>query len=303
MTLQKVYVDSRHGQGPPCDKLYLAPMGLKCKRPTEHIEVACAHFTVAYKWNSVNASNNRFTLDDGVNPPVTIEVPVGNYTFEELTCTIDELLTDAGIAASVSYGRPYNTLRFELETAMTLSFDNASWKILGFAATDVPSGTIITSTAAIDLAPVDTVWVRLEQVIMAGEGCLANCGGRELRPTPILLTIPIDPAPFTRFTYRAGADDAEHGIAITDRELKSFRVVMTDADGNVMADFPDYVMSLNVRVVDDHISTIDENIAAVARNVQALTEMFGAEFTMRNMDGALEHFAALQVEPDVTQDE
>lgn len=297
MSVKRVFLDSRHAQGPTYDKLYTVPLhSIQCTKPTQRIDVLVSDFRATYTWRSVNAGNNAFTLTPvGGGAATHIVLAPGNYTFCELAETIHDAIAQAGIPdAAVEYGRPYNTLMFTFGAgAMTLSFDNASYGILGFAPTDVPSGTTITSTAAIDLSPIDVVWVCLEGVGLAGNSCIANLGGGELRAASVLATIPVDSEPFARLTYTPPNADAAIGLPIADRNLRTFRIVMCDGTGAPLMDFPDYTMGLIVRIVDTHVSNMDANLGAIRHDVALLTELFSAEFTVRHMDEAAVHFGAL----------
>lgn len=287
---KKIILDSRHGAGPAYHKTFALPKSsVLCRRASEHIEVGCHTFSASYTWNSVNAGNNTFMLT-GSGAPVVVELGVGNYTFEELTCTITAALVDAGLAdASVTYLRPYNKLHFELPEVMTLTFGNDSYKVLGFAPTDAPSGTSFTSTAAIDLSPIDSVWVRMEGVSMMGDGCLANWMG-EVKPAPVLFTLPIMPSPFQKLNYTAPADGA-FAVSLSDREVRTITLVMCDGSGAPLVDFPDYTITLCANVVDRHLANMDETLTSILHHVKTAAENYDAEFQARYMQEALEYLA------------
>lgn len=295
--MKKVVLDSRHGSGPAYDKLYVAPIHVvRCTRPTQRIEVEVAYFRASYTWQSVNVGNNAFTLtaDDGTARHVVLAP--GNYDFGELA---DAITDGIGLDGTViEYDRPHNKLRFKLPSPMTLSFDNASYGILGFAPTDVIHSSDFESTTAINLSPIDVAWVHLEDVGLAGDGCLANTGG-ELKASSVLALLPIETAPFSTISYTAAPADIGLGLAIVERQLRSFRIAIRDGNGAPLLDFPDYTLCLRVRVVDAHLSNMDASLDAIRTDVHALTDMFGAEFVTRNMEGALEHFAHVSVSPDV----
>jgi hypothetical protein len=287
---KKIILDSRYGSGPAYNKTFALPKSsVVCRRASEHVEIACHAFSASYTWNSVNASNNTFTLT-GTGAPVVVELGIGNYTFEELTCTITAALVDAGLAsASVTYLRPYNKLHFQLPEVMALTFNNASYKVLGFAATDAPSGTSFTSTTAIDLSPIDSVWVRMEGVSMMGDGCLANWMG-EVKPAPVLFTLPIMPSPFQKLNYTAPADGT-FAVSLSDREVRTITLVMCDGTGAPLVDFPDYTITLRAHVVDRHLANMDETLSAILQHVRVAAENYDAEFQARYMQEALEYLA------------
>lgn len=117
---------------------------------------------IPFSWYVFNTSNNTFVLTEAAGGPVTVTLPVGNYTTDQLSSLIGKALSTASIAGR-TYTVTYSTITqkftffnnaattspFTLTFGLPLDFGNTTARLyIGFPGGPTSSQTFSTSGTA-----------------------------------------------------------------------------------------------------------------------------------------------------------
>ncbi|EFJ42698.1 hypothetical protein VOLCADRAFT_97121 [Volvox carteri f. nagariensis] len=232
-----------------------AAIKLDCTRG--RIKVSVVSAVVNRSWYSVTAANSAFAVFDG-SSTANLTLPEGYYDVNSLHTTLAVLLPGWG----VTYLRLTNKFRFQPPAdgkTYRFSFPGYMYELLGFQRGSQPTGTSanpLVSQHPVKLNRENTLCVHasLPKEWGAVVDNLATSGFVEGH---VLVSIPIDAAPFDNITFAANESDM-YTYALSAQHLDEICFWVTDDTGRTLEPQYDWCMMLRVIYTegDDALDTL-----------------------------------------------
>lgn len=272
---QTLFLDSRQRRpgGSTSRWSVVLPTQLVRCQPHERLRVQLLQFSCFYSFQKVHVGNCRFTfIESGTAVEHPIDLPPGNFTFREMCREV--MRQYPGVV--MRYEGYENGFSFEFTTDHALRFEDDSYEILGFLATEEPEGEAFGSSQIVDLAPVSSLAISCEGMTpLTALNCVALQG--LVVPTRTLATIPVQQTPYDWFTYMP-ASDSQFTLDIVEQQLNELTFGISHADGTAVRDMPDWVLVLRVDVVSHQREDLSRQLL---QRVNALYELVRYAFVSR----------------------
>lgn len=273
---QTLFIASAHRTaGTPADYTVDVQDGLVRCGADEVLEVSLSQFLARATWLAVNDANRRLAFVDAASGARTeVALQAGNYTMRALAKAL--LAAYPAGLAEAKFLPQFAHLRLRFRAPHRLEFPSLeAAAFFGFARLATPTEPLthlVESTEALNPAPVASVCVHLVNLhpLAAGNGMSAPGGC--VRPTTLLMAVPVAAAPFCDIEYRNTADD--FSMVVADRRIHRLHVRITDFAGAPVTFMPDHHLILTVSVY----RTGDAGQRGLERAVQSLLELTRASF-------------------------
>jgi hypothetical protein len=235
------------------DAKFLLDTNIRCdQNPGSRITVTPIYFSLPRSWDTVNASNNTFSLSiDGVESQFALQQGSG-YNVSNFRAQLQAVIRTVVPDFAVTYSKIANKygfvppqdgkvyrLHFPAEqTARFLGFDRRRTRTRAFT-----SASPLQSERGVSLAP--QVSVVLYTDLMTG-GVMDDFSHRHICHTGVLLVVPIDVPPYDELVYRAPTPETGTQT-LHANHVHSVRIRIGDESGG-MIDCDDYVLGLRFDV-------------------------------------------------------
>jgi hypothetical protein len=239
--------------GAPNDAKFLLDASIRCEQnPGSRITVTPTYFSMPRSWDTVNASNDVFSMTiDGAESKFALQRGSG-YNVSNFRTQLQAVIRTVVPEFSVTYSKIRNKYAFAPpqdghsyrlyfpaeQTARFLGFDPRRIRTRAFTGADP-----LESERGVSLAP--QVSVVLHTDLMTG-GVMDNFSHRHICHTGILLVVPIDVPPYDELVYRAPTPDTGT-LTLHATHIHSARIRIGDESGAAI-DCDDYVLGLRFDV-------------------------------------------------------
>jgi hypothetical protein len=268
MRVQHIFLQSRsRNSGTAYNAQYRVGSGLIQCQPDERMTLSIIHFNVYRNWNQIQTDiNDSFTLTRlSTNVSQTITLPAGSYPFKTLASRLSILM-----GAVVTWNQATNKLQFSFAESYSISFPAGQTgiaPILGFAASDTPSGTTFTSTTTLAPGSLDQLAVSLSDY--GGQPLISNVDDisspSRMKLSSLFAVIELTGAPYTYMTYQP---QNPMTLTLQNDTLRYFTLSFTTFDGSPATFLNEH--DLVIRVQHDKI---DDPVLAEQKRTNDLLEM------------------------------
>jgi hypothetical protein len=235
------------------DATYLLDANIRCGQDSGcRITVTPTFFSLPRSWDTVNASNNRFSIVvNGVESELFLQRGSG-YNVSNFRSQLQTLIQTVVPDFQVRYdkisnkyvflpppdGRTYRILHPAEQTARFFGFDPQSTETRTFTSAEP-----LVSESGVSVAPQVTVVVSSD--LMTG-GVHDDFSHIDICNTGVLLVVPIDVPPFGELVYQAPTPDTGTQTLHAD-SVHSVRLRIGDESGSLI-ECDDYVIGLTFRM-------------------------------------------------------
>lgn len=251
-TLRSQYLflsSANRTNGQPYDfAIDLGDASIACLQ-TEALSLSLVEMNIFSDWLTTNPTNNSFGFRNlSTNTTTNVSLTPGNYAYRDLANTIN----GAYALVYTTYDRSLNKLRCEFSTPHEIILTGKSNLLLGFAAGEVPSGTVIYSSQVLRPRLVNNINVEVGGVTAAAPGNADNFATPRgaFKRSNMLVSVPINAEPFDLIRFSAGANAAETELQIHEKKLTTLFFRLTGFDGSLLDFIGDWTAVLRVSVVD-----------------------------------------------------
>lgn len=248
---RKFYIKTEQASGTPYDFSFNVPSGVLQCEDGEVMRISLLQWNLYVSWSNIYEGVNRLHIGN-----VAIQLPAGNYTLRQLTTTLQRLYDGAKLAAdptlTVEYLSTTNRIQFQFSAASTLSFDDDSWRVLGFAsgapvATDASFK--IASTTAIKPRTVDSLILGVRDVVPRAYAFQNDTG--EMLPVSYLAKVAITSPPFGLNVWRSLVD-GDASVHVSNKDIHSLRFRIYENTGGALATFiPHSTLTVRVDIYEE----------------------------------------------------
>ena len=206
----------------------------------ELMAITLVNFNFFQDWYNITTENNTFTLTKvSDSSAMMVVLPTGNYPIKTLVSTINTIWG----SKICSWNKVKNLLYFTFDEPYTLTFDNASYEVLGFENTAY-TGSVFSSVNVLNpMAHLQNIVVRINGLMPYKCYNLENTGNN-LTISNILMSIPFDNTPFDMFSYTN--DNNEFRMYFHDKRVMRFTISLTDYEGNPLTFIPDWTATFKI---------------------------------------------------------
>jgi hypothetical protein len=210
----------------------------------EKFKICLQDFSVYNQWYLVSPERGNKITVNGF--PYTIAT--GTYTFAGLIEAIQSYLDFQD--CEVIYYPETNKVRFSFQSSATMTMDDIG-KILGFTPLEEYTGMVIQSRTPLVPCPQTHIYMHLINISPLNDHLTLSNHTGEVRPADILAKILINASPFQLVTYQQVLE--RDGLYTNDNSLDKLEVMITDADGNELKNFPehDYTIKIESMPIED----------------------------------------------------
>jgi hypothetical protein len=235
------------------DATYLLDAGIRCdESPGSRITVTPTFFSMPRNWDTVNATNDKFSLVvNGAESQFALQRGSG-YNVMSFRTQVQTLINTVVPNFQVRYdrisnkyifapppdGRTYRILHPAEQTARFFGLDPDSTE-----SRDFTSATPLVSEAGVTVAPQVTVVISSDLVT---GGVLDDFSHDSICHTGVLLVVPINVPPFGELVYRAPTPDTGTQT-LHAKHVHSVRLRIGDESGGLIG-CDDYVIGLTFNV-------------------------------------------------------
>ncbi|KAG2441213.1 hypothetical protein HYH02_010057 [Chlamydomonas schloesseri] len=270
---QLIHISSANRRsGTPGDFWVTLPhAAIKLDRTRGRIKVSVVSAVVNRSWYSVTAANSAFAVFDG-SSTTNLTLPEGYYDVNSLRTALASLLPGWG----VTYQRLTNKFRFQPPAdgkTYRFSFPGYAYELLGFQRGAQPTATSaspLTSQRPVKLNRENTVCVHASLPKERG-AVVDNLATSGFVESHVLVSIPIDAAPFDNITFAANESDM-YTYALTAQHLDEMRFWVTDDTGRALEPQYDWCMTLRVIYTegDDALDTLSGSVARIRDDIRLM---------------------------------
>lgn len=257
---------NRDGGMPYAYEIVIPDLILESERTTEIFKISLLNFSCYFDWFVISEGFNSIMFHNNITHTDTIiDIPEGNYTYQELAQTITKLYNPC----VCSWDKKANKMVFTFTQSHTLYFDGIYEK-LGFDYGATPTGTTISSHFS--MKPLDTthLLINLNNLPPYHDGLsLDNITG-SVKPSNILGSVVVNAPPFQLITYENQTDT---GIFTTDTKLNRLSVSITNQDGVLLPFMPEHYITLKLdvcEVVDTQYNELMEKMEQISTTLRSI---------------------------------
>lgn len=242
----------------------------------ETLSITIEEFSLKLYNYIVSAGNNSLTF---VGPTTqTITLDPGTYSVFDLAGYVTALMGSA--LGSLTYNQFANTFTFNLTWSYTLHFTGTAYSLFGFAATDVPSGTAISSTSQVNLKPADNIFVRAEGINGVISHNFENFRTGDLQLSNILAMIPFTfESPWSPMWFHN--ENSRYEMFIREKVMDTLNLSFVDNKGQLIDFIRDYVIVLRFNT---YKTNPVDNSAKATDLLEKILRISTSQFTLTNLD-------------------
>ena len=259
ITDQYLYISSKNRHsGDTYDFDIVIDTGLITCKEDEQIRLSLVKLSMPLTLNQVNTNNNIITFTNKISNQVTnVTIPVGNYNVYDLGAYVKSAY--AGII-SATFNKSTNHFIFTFSQSHQISFTNSSNVLFGFTAMTSTIGTTIESNAPSQPNSINDMILSVYGVSPVTHN-LDNLGSKQMRLSRTIGMMSIEDIPFGVLRYEN--INGEFTMAVSERDVKKLRFLMTDINGNPLSycNMPEYTMIVKVSIRskgDETLKTLKE---------------------------------------------
>lgn len=297
---QYIYVNSvnRAGTSTAFNLRLNVPQGIfACDDPSQSFRLSVQDFNMSASWYFVNNTNNEFQVFYTGASPITITIPIGNYSFKALASAVQ-----TQIQASTLFGAANTTVAWDMKTnKMVFSFNdpsatvpayrlifnartNSAHDILGFDRTIYePNITTksITSTYTLKstLSKNITLWIENMTPDKSNQS-VENRSNEVCEPTSCLLNIINNYAPFDTIAYVNNTGEL-YSLHIKEKSIDTLHFTLKDENGALMTYITDWRASIKVETLQDDDAYDTQN--QMVRRLEGIEEFVRYIFLQKGL--------------------
>ena len=256
---QYLYISSKNRHyGDPHDFDIVIDTGLITCKDDEQIRLSLVKLSMPLTINQINTLNNDIVFTNKITNQVTsVVIPVGNWNVYDLALYVKNAYS--GIA-SLTFNKSTNHYTFTFSQSHQISFTDNSNVVFGFTSGLSTIATTIESDAPSQPNSINDMLLSVYGVSPVSHN-LDNLGSKQMRLSRIIGMMSIEDIPFGVLRYENIS--GEFSVAVSERDIKKLRFVMTDINGNVLSycNMPDYTMIIKVSIRskgDETLKTLKE---------------------------------------------
>lgn len=259
ITDQYLYISSKNRHsGNPYDFDIVVDTGLITCKDDEQIRLSLVKLSMPLTLNQVNTNNNIITFTNKItNQVTTVTIPVGNWNVYDLGAYVKSAYNPV---LTSTFNKSTNHFIFTFSQSHQISFTNTSNVLFGFTSMTTSIGTTIESDAPAQPNSINDMILSVYGVSPVSHN-LDNLGSKQMRLSRTIGMMSIEDIPFGVLRYEN--INGEFTMAISERDIKKLRFVMTDINGSPLSycNMPEYTMIIKVSVRskgDETLKTLKE---------------------------------------------
>ena len=256
---QYLYISSKNRHsGDPYDFDIVVDTGLITCKDDEQIRLSLVKLSMSLTLNQVNTLNNTITFTNKITNQVTnVTIPVGNYNVYDLGVYVKSAYS--GIV-SLTFNKSTNHYIFTFSQSHQITFTNTSNVLFGFTSATSTIGITIESNAPAQPNSINDMILSVYGVSPVTHN-LDNLGSKQMRLSRTIGMMSIEDIPFGVLRYEN--INGEFTMAVSERDVKKLRFLMTDINGNPLSycNMPEYTMIVKVSIRskgDETLKTLKE---------------------------------------------
>lgn len=239
----------------------------------ETLSITIEEFSLKLNNYIVTAGNNTLTFTGPTTQTITLNP--GTYSVFDLAGYVSSLMGSLG---SLTYNQFSNTFSFNLTGSYTLT--GTSFNLFGFSATDVPSGTVITSTSQVKLKPADNIFVRAQGINGVDSQNFENFQNGSLQLSNILAMIPfVFESPWSPMWWHN--ENSRYEMFIREKVIDLLDLSLVDNRGQLIDFIKDYVIVLRFNT---YKTNPVDNTAKATDLLEKILKICTSQFTLTNLD-------------------
>lgn len=239
----------------------------------QRILISLYSASIPISWYNIDATQNKFILQEELSPDANITIPPGNYNSRNLCSIIQSLLNSNSPNSfnyTVTYSSIYNKITIvcdEVTANITLDFDvdDSIYKAMGFGKGSYMFSSSITAPNIVQLYDEYSLYLHCDL-------CNQNSLNPQGRISDILENIPISSSNSIVF-YQASINQQKQLIGGS--RIDSFGLSLTDASGiPIQLNGADYELCLKIDFVSDliHSSKPELTIQDIYKSIEVALE-------------------------------
>lgn len=256
---QYLYISSKNRHsGDPFDFDLVIDTGLISCKDDQQIRISLVKLSMHLTINQLNSNNNSITFTNKITNQVTnVTVPQGNFNVYDLALYVKSAYS---AISAVTFNKSTNHFTFTFSQSHQITFTNASNVLFGFTSSTSTIGTTIESDAPAQPNSINDMILGVYGVSPISHN-LDNLASKQMRLSRTIGMMSIEDIPFGVLRYEN--INGEFAVAISERDIKKLRFVMTDINGNPLSycNMPDYTMIIKVSIRskgDETLETLKE---------------------------------------------
>lgn len=266
------YLFLRSAQTNSYDSVFEFDTDVLTAMPEHQMSLTVVDFTMQIQYYVVNSLNNQLIFTDVSNSShTTITVPPGNYSYRDLCLAVSRLYT----GLTCTYDNHTNRAIFTFTTPHAISFINNSYQTFGFNSTDVPSGTIITSSNQLDLkGGVNQLVLHAAGVSTTACWNVDNFSSKDdlkCKPSDVLAVIPFDTAPFTVLHWQNPGNQFE--MLLNEKNISRLQITIQDIYGNDLTYLNSYTITFLVRIYKKNVQDGQNRTLSILSEILDYTKL------------------------------
>lgn len=256
---QYLYISSKNRHyGDPHDFDIVIDTGLITCKDDEQIRLSLVKLSMPLTIYQINTLNNDIVFTNKITNQVTnVVIPVGNWNVYDLALYVKNAYS--GIV-SLTFNKSTNHYIFTFSQSHQITFTDNSNVVFGFTSTMSPIGTTVESDKPCQPNSINDMILSIYGVSPVSHN-LDNLATKEMRLSRTIGMMSIEDIPFGVLRYENIS--GEFSVAVSERDIKKLRFVMTDINGNTLSycNMPDYTMIIKVSIRskgDETLKTLKE---------------------------------------------